>query len=66
LNPEKSNSEVPKGTLEKTKKKLSESKFRWINEQLYTTTGSKALEMFQENPQLFDEVKCKFNIIYKL
>ena len=39
------------------KKKLSEGKFRWINEQLYTTTGSKALEMFQKNPQLFDEVK---------
>ncbi|RIA96939.1 methyltransferase-domain-containing protein [Glomus cerebriforme] len=37
------------------KKKLSEGKFRWINEQLYTTTGSKALEMFQKNPQLFDE-----------
>jgi hypothetical protein len=47
------------------KKKLSEGKFRWINEQLYTITGSKALEMFQENPQLFDEVKCKLNIFYK-
>lgn len=47
------------------RKKLSEGKFRWINEQLYTVTGSKALEMFQENPQLFDEVKCKLNMFNK-
>ncbi|CAG8565258.1 16251_t:CDS:2 [Funneliformis mosseae] len=52
---EKPKNKKQKGTLEKMKKKLSEGKFRWINEQLYTTTGSKALEMFQKDPQLFDE-----------
>jgi len=60
LNP---NGDKPKGTLEKMKKKLSEGKFRWINEQLYTTTGSKALEMFQEHPQLFDEYHDGFRSV---
>ncbi|CAI2175472.1 12402_t:CDS:2 [Funneliformis geosporum] len=53
--PEKPKNKKQKGNLDKMKKKLSEGKFRWINEQLYTTTGSKALEMFQKDPHLFDE-----------
>ncbi|CAB4437057.1 unnamed protein product [Rhizophagus irregularis] len=59
LNPEK----LKNGKLEKMRKKLSEGKFRWINEQLYTITGSKALEMFQENPQLFDEYHDGFRSV---
>lgn len=35
--------------------KLSGSRFRWINEQLYTTTSEKALKLVKEQPALFDE-----------
>lgn len=35
--------------------KLTGSRFRWINEQLYTITSDKALELMKEQPQLFDE-----------
>lgn len=35
--------------------KLSGSRFRWINEQLYTTDSQQALEMMKKQPELFDE-----------
>lgn len=35
--------------------KLSGSRFRWINEQLYTTTSEKALKLVERQPSLFDE-----------
>lgn len=35
--------------------KLSGSRFRWINEQLYTTTSEKALDLVKKQPELFDE-----------
>lgn len=35
--------------------KLSGSRFRWINEQLYTTTSENALKLVKEQPSLFDE-----------
>lgn len=35
--------------------KLSGSRFRWINEQLYTTTSENALELIKNQPELFDE-----------
>lgn len=35
--------------------KLTGSRFRWINEQLYTISSDKALEMVKNQPQLFDE-----------
>lgn len=35
--------------------KLSGSRFRWINEQLYTTTSENALKLVKEQPALFDE-----------
>lgn len=40
--------------------KLQGSKFRMINEQLYTTTGHHALQTFSENPQLFDDYHVGF------
>lgn len=40
--------------------KLSGSRFRWINEQLYTTTSDKALELVREQPALFDEYHSGF------
>ena len=39
---------------EKMTKQLESSRFRWINEQLYTTTGEEAAVMFSEDPSLFD------------
>lgn len=41
----------------KMKEKLSGARFRWLNEQLYTTPGDKSFKLFQEKPELFDEVK---------
>lgn len=35
--------------------KLSGSRFRWINEQLYTTTSEHALDLVKKQPALFDE-----------
>ncbi|EDO18451.1 hypothetical protein Kpol_1032p45 [Vanderwaltozyma polyspora DSM 70294] len=35
--------------------KLSGSRFRWINEQLYTISSGDALRLVREQPQLFDE-----------
>ncbi|EJT41426.1 RRP8-like protein [Saccharomyces kudriavzevii IFO 1802] len=35
--------------------KLTGSRFRWINEQLYTISSEEALKLVKEQPQLFDE-----------
>lgn len=35
--------------------KLSGSRFRWINEQLYTTTSENALNMIKKQPELYEE-----------
>lgn len=35
--------------------KLSGSRFRWINEQLYTTSSEEAFKMLQQQPALFKE-----------
>ncbi|KAF9093506.1 25S rRNA (adenine645-N1)-methyltransferase [Mortierella sp. AM989] len=40
---------------EQMKKTLAGGKFRFLNEQLYTTTGEEAFELFQSKPELFDE-----------
>ncbi|KAI7816369.1 methyltransferase-domain-containing protein [Gamsiella multidivaricata] len=37
------------------KKTLAGGKFRFLNEQLYTTTGEEAFDLFQSKPELFDE-----------
>ncbi|GMM35971.1 25S rRNA (adenine645-N1)-methyltransferase [Saccharomycopsis crataegensis] len=34
--------------------KLSGSRFRWINEQLYTTRSEEALQLIKDQPELFD------------
>lgn len=41
----------------KMKEKLSGARFRWLNEQLYTTPGQHSFDLFQEKPELFDQVK---------
>lgn len=43
----------------KMKEKLSGARFRWLNEQLYTTPGKHSYELFQEKPELFDQVKIQ-------
>lgn len=45
---------------QKMKEKLTGSRFRWINEQLYTTTSAEALKLFEENPNIFEEYHSGF------
>ncbi|ODQ82358.1 hypothetical protein BABINDRAFT_31079 [Babjeviella inositovora NRRL Y-12698] len=40
--------------------KLSGSRFRWINEQLYTITSADALKLIKDQPILFDEYHLGF------
>lgn len=40
---------------QKMQQKLSGSRFRWINELLYTSESEKALAVFQSQPEVFDE-----------
>lgn len=40
--------------------KLSGARFRWINEKLYTTTGSDAFILLSEQPDMFDEYHAGF------
>ncbi|RAL12025.1 25S rRNA (adenine645-N1)-methyltransferase [Aspergillus homomorphus CBS 101889] len=42
------------------RQKLISSRFRHLNETLYTTPSSKALELFTSNPELFDEYHAGF------
>lgn len=37
------------------RQRLSGGRFRWLNEQLYTTEGSDALRLMQQHPEYFDE-----------
>jgi len=39
----------------KMQQKLSGARFRWINEQLYTTPSQQAFEIFQTQPEVFKE-----------
>lgn len=43
------------GLLDQMRAKLSGGHFRWLNEQLYTTTGDAALGFMKANPSHFDE-----------
>ena len=44
---------VPETLLEKSRKKLNAARFRYINEQMYTRSGSDAFEMFHEDVDAF-------------
>jgi ribosomal RNA-processing protein 8 len=39
---------------QKMKEQLESSRFRWINEQLYTTTSNEALALMKESPEYFE------------
>jgi len=41
---------------------LSASKFRWLNEQLYSKPGSESKKMFSAEPHLFDEYHSGFSL----
>ncbi|GKZ24519.1 25S rRNA (adenine645-N1)-methyltransferase [Aspergillus brasiliensis] len=43
------------------RQKLISSRFRHLNETLYTTPSAKALELFSANPELFDEYHAGFS-----
>jgi len=42
--------------------KLAGARFRWLNEKLYTCTGSEAWEYFQAHPEEFDEYHRGFGV----
>ena len=44
---------TPSSLHQKMTRRLSGAQFRWINEQLYTTTSQAASSMFQDDPTLF-------------
>ncbi|GAA94267.1 uncharacterized protein L969DRAFT_55197 [Mixia osmundae IAM 14324] len=50
----------PSALSESLQSKLGGARFRWINEQLYTTTGDAALSLVQDDPSLFDEYHVGF------
>ena len=41
------------GTLSKSEAKLRTSRFRYLNEQLYTQTGEASFKMFRKDPAAF-------------
>jgi ribosomal RNA-processing protein 8 len=43
-------------------KKLEGARFRWLNEQLYTTTGDAALQLFQDDPASFHHYHTGFKV----
>ena len=42
-------------TLEKMRARLTGGRFRWLNEQLYTTQGHTAQKLMQQHPEYFEE-----------
>ncbi|ODQ64910.1 hypothetical protein NADFUDRAFT_34931, partial [Nadsonia fulvescens var. elongata DSM 6958] len=44
----------------KMREKLMGSRFRWINEQLYTISSESALELIKDSPDIFDEYHSGF------
>lgn len=42
-------------TLEKMRARLTGGRFRWLNEQLYTTQGHTAQKLMQQHPDYFEE-----------
>lgn len=46
--------------VSEARQRLESAQFRWINEQLYTTTGKNALKMFKEEPESFEAYHTGF------
>ena len=45
---------APESLLEKSRRRLNAARFRYLNEQLYTTTGSEAFQMFRKDKEAFE------------
>jgi hypothetical protein len=43
------------------KAKLEGARFRWINEQLYSTPSTEAVEMMQKDPKIFSDVSSRLH-----
>jgi ribosomal RNA-processing protein 8 len=56
----KQNKSSPATQSSSLKQKLESGEFRWINEQLYTSSGDEAFKMFSEDPELFDKYHAGF------
>ena len=52
-----SSSRAGSGLLNRFQKKLQGGQFRWLNEQLYTSTGTQAFAVYQSDTSLFDAVR---------
>lgn len=50
-----SSSKKKGGLLDQMRQRLQGGQFRWLNEQLYTTGGDKALTLMRKNPELYDK-----------
>jgi ribosomal RNA-processing protein 8 len=50
---EKKGQTYTKARVGSSEDKLKQSKFRFLNEQLYTTTSEEAAKLFKEDPSLF-------------
>ena len=46
---------APEGYLEQAEKRMKGSRFRLLNERLYTSTGEEAMEFFKDDPEAFVE-----------
>ena len=51
----KSGRRRPASILASFKQKLQGSKFRWLNEQLYTSTSQSSCSLIERNPEYFDQ-----------
>ncbi|KAJ1662641.1 25S rRNA (adenine645-N1)-methyltransferase [Coemansia sp. RSA 1813] len=54
-NPRQADNQGMSKLQQKMQQKLKGARFRWINETLYTTTGTKAYDMMRNDPKIFEE-----------
>src|SRR3990167_432227 len=50
---EKKKKSAPSSETEKLKERLKGSRFRWLNEQMYTTRSEETAKLIDESPELF-------------
>ena len=55
LPPKKKKKNKKGGVLDQMRTKLQGGQFRWLNEQLYTSAGEKALELMNKSPELYEK-----------
>ncbi|KAJ1928702.1 25S rRNA (adenine645-N1)-methyltransferase [Tieghemiomyces parasiticus] len=65
LRPDSTNQQPLSKLQARMAEKLRGSRFRWINEQLYTSQGAKSFDTFQQQPDIFDEYHEGFRVQVK-